>query len=572
MVAIGASLKPKLPTNKARRGCPVMAYAVAVVTGKRAANKWIRLACKRHIADIDAGHLRGLWWDQEAADHALEFFGFLKHSKGRWNEEPFVLADWQRFIVGSLFGWKRADGLRRFRIAFVEVPRKNGKTTLAAAIGLYLLVCDGEAGAEVYAAATKRDQAKLCFEDAKALVARNPDLGAIVERYRYSLQIPDARSKMEPLGADSDTLDGLNPFVAICDEIHAWKSRDMWDVLLTGMGAREQPLALAITTAGDFSESIYNELRGDAEQILEGVVEDDSSFGYIACLDADDDWLDESTYAKANPNYNVTIKPDELRDAIQRAKRSPSSINKTKRNRLGIRTGALDAWLRLDQFDKGSTPFDEAELLGLECFGGLDVANTSDLASFVLAFPVGQQRGQPVYRLKCWFWCPADGDTQAAEKLRRRLYPWEQAGLIEFTEGNSIDISRIEATILAVREKYQIKSIAYDPFNCESTAQRLAAEGLEMLRFPQNAGQYNEPSVAFERGIIDGRIGHNGNPVLRWMASNCVAFTNGAGLVMPSRKKSRDKIDGIVAAVMAVGCHLRSESEGPSIYETQGFD
>jgi phage terminase large subunit-like protein len=176
------------------------------------------------LDDLATAHERGLWWDQEAADHAIEFFQFLRHSKGKWNDEPFTLSPWQAFIVGSLFGWKRWDGLRRFRIAFVEIPRKNGKTTLAAGIGLYLLVCDGEAGAEIYSAATKKDQARLVFDDAKAFVAKSPHLAAIVTRWKAYLEIPEARSKFEALGADADSLDGLNPFVAICDEIHAWKS------------------------------------------------------------------------------------------------------------------------------------------------------------------------------------------------------------------------------------------------------------------------------------------------------------------------------------------------------------
>jgi phage terminase large subunit-like protein len=562
-----------LRPNTSRRSCPARRYAEAVIAGKIVVGKWVRLACERHLRDLASGHDRGLWWDQLAADHAVEFFGFLRHSKGRWNEEPFALAPWQAFIVASLFGWKRADGLRRFRIAFIELPRKNGKTTLAAAIALYLLVCDGEAGAEIYSAATKRDQAKLVFEDAKALVARCPELREIIQTFKYSLQIPAARSKFEPLGADADTADGLNPFVAVCDEIHAWKTRDLWDVLLTGMGSREQPLALAITTAGDFSDSIYNELHSDAEQVLEGVVSDDAVFGFIACLDAEDDWRDGTKWAKANPNLGVSLTRDELAEVIRRAERQPSSQNKVKRNRLGIRTSALNAWLRLDQWDRCGSPWDVAELDGRTCYGALDLASTSDLAAFVLAFPWGESRGQPVYRLKCQFWCPADADDQPSEKLRRTLFPWAQAGHVEMTEGGAIDHSAIEAAVLAAQSRYDVRGLCYDPFNCESTAQRLAAAGLAVKRFNQNMGYFNEPSRAFERAVIDGRLLHGGNPVLRWMASNCVALTNGAGLIMPSRKKSRSKIDGIVAGVMAVGCHLKSDSEdGPSVYETRGFD
>lgn len=573
MVASGQSRRLKHP-NRADKGCPVRLYAEGVVAGKIPACKWVRLAGQRHLDDLASGHERGLWWDQATADHAIAFFRFLRHSKGRWNDQPFVLSPWQAFIVGSLFGWKRWDGLRRFRIAFVEVPRKNGKTTLAAGIALYLFVCDGEAGAEIFSAATKRDQAKLVFEDAKAFVARSPDLAAIIERWKCSLTIPSARSKFEPLGADADSLDGLNPFVAVCDEIHAWKSRDLWDVLLTGMGAREQPLALPITTAGDFSDSIYNELHTDAEQVLEGVVQDDEIFGFIATTDSEDDWRDPIAWAKANPNLGISLREDELATVIKRAERQPSSQNKVKRNRLNIRTAALDAWLRLDLWDKCGAVFDEAELLAKPCYAGLDLANTQDLAAFVLAFPWEMSQGEPIYRLKCWFWCPGESDEFVGEKLRRKLFPWVQSHHVEFTDGTTIDQGRIADVILEAATKYEIKGVCFDPWNAGALSQQLAASGLAVEKFTQNSPTFNEPCRAFERAIAGGRLCHRGNPVLRWMASNCVTRTNGAGYMMPDRKRSRDKIDGIVAAVMAVAGEMRARfgDSGPSVYETRGVD
>jgi phage terminase large subunit-like protein len=571
---VDATAPPRLLPNAARDDCPVKAYALGVVAGTIPACKWVRLACERHLKDLDAAHDRGLWWDQTAADHAIEFFGFLRHSKGKWNDQPFELSPWQAFIVGSIFGWKKADGTRRFRIAFVEVSRKNGKTTLGAGIALYLFVCDGEAGAEIYSAATKRDQARLVFNDAKAFVAKSPHLSKIVQRWRASLTIDAARSKMEPLGADADTIDGLNPFVVICDEIHAWKSREMWDVLLTGMGARDQPLALVITTAGDFSESIYNELHTDVEQVLEGVVSDDEVFGFIATVDAEDDWRDRKAWAKANPNLGVSLREDELATVIKRAERQPSSQNKVKRNRLGIRTAALNAWLRLDLWDRCGAPFDHAELLGRPCFGGLDLANTSDLAAFCLAFPWGIHQGEPAYRLKWWFWCPADTDEPVGEKLRRKLYPWATSGHVEMTDGNQIDLGRVESVIKEAAGLYEVRGVCFDPWNAAATAQALEAFGLKVMKFSQNAPTFNEPARAFERAISAGRLFHGGNPVARWMASNCVARTNGAGYLMPDRKRSRDKIDGIPAAVMAVGCEMkaRGEDTGPSVYENRGFD
>ena len=569
---------PKIKAwNAAGPACPVVAYCEGVRSGAIVASKWIRFAVERHILDIETGRARGLWWDQEAAEHALSFFKLLRHSKGRWNDNRFELSPWQAFITGMIFGWKRRDGTRRFRRAFVDVPRKNGKTTYAAAIALYLLLCDGEAGAEIYAAATKRDQAKLVFEDAKALIAKSPDLAEHVERYRYAIMIPETRSKFEPLGADSDTLDGLNPFVAVCDEIHAWKSRDLWDVLETGMGAREQPLMFAITTAGSFEDSIYNTLRVSAEAMLEAVgqpkgLRDDGTFAFIACMDPEDDWLDSTKWAKANPNIGVSVQHDELRETIERAKNQPAMINITKRNRLGIRTNALNAWLRLDLWDRATANYELESLRGLPCYGGLDLSSTQDLAAFVLVFPVGGTAEKPVFRTRVWCWCPGEADSKSAEELRRRLFVWAPE-FIEFTSGSSVDIATIEDTIKRAQTEYDIKAVCFDPWQCEATAQRLVVGGLQMVKFPQNCATYNEPARAFERAVIDGRFEHGGNPLLRWMAGNCVIAENGAGMIMPSKRKSRDKVDAIVATVMAVGCHLKmGEKDDTSIYETQGFD
>jgi phage terminase large subunit-like protein len=570
---------PRLKPSEAAPGCRVFSYAQNVLSGRIPAAKWIKAACKRHLDDLAGAHERGLWWDDDAARRAFAFIeGFLVHSKGKWNKQPFILSPWQAFIVGCLFGWKRADGTRRFRIAFVDLPRKNGKTTLAAAIALYLFLCDGEAGAEIYSVATKRDQAKLVFNDARAMVGRSPDLSEVVTRYVHSLEIPEWRSKFEAVGADANTLDGLNPFFIIADEIHAWKSRDPWDVMLTGMGARQQPLALAITTAGDFADSIYNVLRSDAEQVLEGTAaptgDVDATFAFIATVDDPVKWTDPAEWAKANPNLGVSLDVKELSETIQRATRQPTEQNKVKRLRLGIRTTALDAWLRLDLWEAGSRPFDVAELDGKPCFGGLDLASTQDLASLVLAFPWGMERGEPVYRVLSWFWCPADADDYHAARLRRRILPWADAGLIELTTGNAIDHGRIEATVLDLAKRFDIRAIAYDPYNGEMLATRLTElGGLNLLRFPQNASQFNEPARALERAIAGGRLHHGGNPVLRWMASNAVAITNGAGHTMPARKKSRDKIDGVVALTMAVGANIRAGSDGgQSVYETRGFD
>ena len=555
---------------KSNYDCPARRYAEQVLEDRIPAGRWVKFACGRHIDDLSTGGKRGLWFDYKRASHFYSFCSHLRHSKGRWGRQPFKLEPWQHFIGGSLFGWKRRGGCRRFKIGFVEVPRKNGKTTFAAAIGNYILTCDGEAGAEIYSAATKRDQAKLVFADAKAFISGNQDLAERVQIYKHSLQIPSTRSKFEPLAAEAHSLDGLNPHLVIADEIHAWKDRSVWDVLLTGMGAREQPLALAITTAGDFSDSIYNELHNDAEQILEGVVEDDDFFAYVATIDPGDDWLDERAWAKANPNLGVSLRVEELRSELHRAKRLPASQNKQKRLRLGIRTSDLSAWLPMDCWELGGERFDEAELLGKSCGGGLDLANTQDLAAWAMVFPWGMDRGKPVFRHKIRYWCPEDARDNAAETLRRKLYPWAQAGYVEFTPGSAIDLERITQVILEDVECYKIEAVCYDPWNAEAVAQKLVAGGLNVQKFVQSAATYNAPAQVLESAILEGRFRHNGNPVFRWNASNCVARRNGNGYLMPDRKRSRDKIDGIPAtleALAAIGAAPES-----SVYETRGVD
>jgi phage terminase large subunit-like protein len=286
----------------AMRDDPVTAYACAVSEDKVPANRLVRLACKRHLEDLASGRGRGLRVDPAAARHAIEFFGFLRHSKGEWAGQTFELAPWQGFIVGALFGWRREDGLRRFRTAYCAVPRKNGKSSTAAGIGLYLLVADGEQGAEVYSAATSRDQARIVFDEARRMVASSPALNRRVETLINNLHVAATNSRFMPLSSDSSTMDGLNVHGAIIDELHAHKTRNVVDVLDTATGARRQPLLFEITTAGYDRHSICFEHHDYSIKVLEGIVHDDASFAFIAGADDGDDWTDPEVWQKANPN------------------------------------------------------------------------------------------------------------------------------------------------------------------------------------------------------------------------------------------------------------------------------
>src|SRR5512139_1249755 len=288
-------------------------YIDDVVAGRVVACHWVQAACQRHVDDLKHGAERGLHFDREAAEHVLKFFTILKHSKGEWAGRPLVLEPWQQFLIWTLFGWKRADGTRRFRTAYIEVARKNGKSTIGAGVGLYLLAADGEPGAEIYSAATKRDQARITHLEAVRMVKASPMLRKRIRTFRDNLNIEGTASKFEPLGADADTLDGLNIHGAIIDEIHAHKTREVWDKLDTGTGARRQPLMFGITTAGYDRQSLCWTLNEYSKKVLDGVIEDDTFFALIYTLDDGDDWQDETTWIKANPNLKVSKKNDDLR-------------------------------------------------------------------------------------------------------------------------------------------------------------------------------------------------------------------------------------------------------------------
>lgn len=546
--------------------CPVKSYADKVLRGKIPACKWVRLACQRHVNDLKTGKKRGLTWDAEDAQFAISFFKLLKHSKGKWGGQDFDLSPWQEFIVGSLFGWKRKDGTRRFRIAYCEIPRKNGKSTLASGVGLLLLIADNEAGAEIFSCATKRDQARLTHSEAKRMVKASKSLSKRVRVYKDNLSIDRTNSKYEPLGADADSLDGLNPHGIICDEVHAWKSRDLWDVLDTARGAREQPLTLAVTTAGSNQDSICGELHQFSKQVLEGFAEDDGHFAFICTIDEGDDWTDPKSWAKANPNLGVSISLAYLKEQLPKAKASIAAANAFKRLYLNIWTRTINGWLDMEAWNVcGKTTFDRAELRGRDCFGGLDLASTNDIAAFSLVFPWDTDRGKPVWRCLPFFWVPQNGHTNRERRLREILHPWAQAGFVKETEGDEIDFGVIETDIAELSREFNVLDIAFDPYNATKTSQNLQAEGLTVTKFVQNITNYNEPSQALEAAIVEGRFHHNNHPVLRWMAGNTASVTDGRGYIMPSRKKSLNKIDGIPATIMAMGKAMFHEDATPTL-------
>lgn len=540
-----------------------------MIAGEYPAGKLVRQACARHLRDLKEGPSRGLRWDAAAAQHVIDFFGFLKHSKGEWAGRPFVLEPWDQFIIGCPFGWKRADGTRRFRTAYVEVPRKNGKSTKLAGIGLYLLIADGEAGAEVYSSATKKDQARIVWSESERMVKSSPALSSRVGCFRNNLHITGTASKFEPLGADSNTLDGLNAHGNLVDELHAHRDRGVWDVLVTSMGARRQPMTYAITTAGTYEpESIGWELHDHAVKVAEGALDDDSFFCYVAAIDDDDEWTDPAVWAKANPNLGVSVKPEYLAQMCQDAINKPSFTNTFLRLHLDRWTQQVERWISMEKWNAVTAEVDPEALRTRPCWGGLDLSQKLDLAAFVLAFP----RDDGGFDLLPRFWCPESTILERSRKDRVQYDAWERDGLLIATPGEVIDYDFIRSEINELGKQYSIQEIAYDPWNAQQTATQLGeTDGFTMVAFRQGYASMSEPAKEFERLVVAGKLVHGGNPVLRWMASNVAKTEDPSGNIKPDKSKSREKIDGIVAAIMAIGrATLHTQPAEPAIYFVGG--
>lgn len=573
---------------------PAEVYARDVAAGRIVASKWVRLACKRHLRDLEVGKKRGLYFDPRAAQRALDFFRFLRHSKGEWAGQEFELGPWQQFIVYSLFGWKKSDGTRRFRVAHVEVARKNGKTTLWAGVGMYLFFADGEPGAEVYCAATKKDQARILFSEAERMRKASPALAQRISKFRDNMNVIATASKFEPLGSDEDTLDGLNIHGALVDELHAHKTRALWDVLDTATGARRQPLLAAITTAGFNRESICWKQHEYGERVLEGLVEDDSFFVYIACLDKDDDWDDEENWPKANPNLGISVKLDDLRRKANKAKNETTALNSFLRLHLNVWTQQNTRWMPLDKWNEcvgaslsGSDACVlrkeiEAELAGRRCYAALDLSSKIDLTCYLKLFPPIES--DPRWIVVPRFFMPEDNVQKRVKEDRIPYDVWIREGFIEATEGNVVDYDYIIRAVAGYddpvskqhlagdRDRYEILEIAFDPWNATQTANDLKKQDLVVVEFRQGYASMSEPTKHLMTLVLGKKLAHLGNPVLRWMAGNMVVKSDEAGNLKPNKDKSSEKIDGIVSLIMAIGRAIANpEPDGGSVYETRGI-
>lgn len=560
----------------------------ASAPAERALGKYEELCWARHDRDLalaypdgipadprDTKHPRGFWFDQAAGERVVYFIQrYCRHHKGQWAGQPFMLADWQAGALLILFGWKRPDGMRRFSMAYLEVPRKNGKSELAAAIGLYLTVADHEPGAEVYASATKKDQAKIVHGTAVEMVKRSPALRRWFGVFRNNLSVHRSASKFEPLGADSNTQDGLNPHGNIIDELHAHRDRALFDVLITAMGARQQPLTLMITTAGKYDpEAIGYQQHVHAQKVLEEHLEDDTLFAFIACADPEADWRKPETWATANPNIGISVRPEYLQEQAARAEAEPSFLPTFLRLHLNVWPQTRDAWLQMEKWnacDEDRPPAWHVarlqQLAGHACMVGMDLSSNLDITAVAYLFRHPGEVLEAVVR----YYVPEERIQWRAKKDRVPYEMWVKQGLMVATPGNVVDYEFIRADLKRQAAGLHLLEVGYDPWNATDLVTRLQADGLSLVEVRQGPATLSAACKELEKLVMAGKFRHGGHPILRWMASNVVLRRDVNDNIAPDKKHSADRIDGIAAIVTGLARVVR-RPDFRSIYETQGI-
>jgi phage terminase large subunit-like protein len=525
--------------------------------------KWIRLAAKRFLADVRRARRKRsppFVFDAWEANNACDFIEKLPHVEGVWKVPTISLEPSQIFFVVNLFGFRRPDGARRFTTGLFAVARKNAKSTLAAAIALYCYCYEDEVGPQVLSAATTGDQARIVFGVAKRMVEKVSDLreAFMLEPFANAIARYDLGGTFKPINAKASTQDGLNPSVLVFDELHAHKTRDLYDVLRSAAGARKNPLFLYTTTEGYESPGPWAEIRKFACQVLEGTVEADHFLAVYYAVDADDDDFDESAWQKANPLLGVSIQLDKMREYAREAKQQPGALAEFRIKRLNRQAAAAEAWIDIPRWKRCSGPVNLDELEGAPCWGGLDLGSTRDLTAWRLLWLVEGR----------WFtwgrrWVPEDAVHQRTERGTVPYASWVAQGLITQTPGNVADYEAIEAQIVADCERFQPRLVAFDAWNAAATANRMTAAGIEMRQFIQGPKSYAPAFKALEAAYRAGSLNHGGDPVLQWCAANLVPRYDANMNIAPDRKRSADKIDDLIALLMAFGLAAAAVEDEP---------
>jgi phage terminase large subunit-like protein len=555
---------------------PAEQYARDVLDGRILACEYVKLACQRYFDDREHGPDRGIYFKENKAKKAIKFFQFVKHSKGEWAGRKFELSPWQQFILWNAFGFYNADDTRRFNYVYIEVAKKNGKTTFLAGVGNFMLIADGEQGAEVYSAALTRDQAKKCFNAAQSMVRKSGELKKLATVYTHNIHVMTSASKFEPLSSDYDSIEGVNPHGGIIDEYHVQKNTGIYDTLKSAMGARRNPMIWIITTAG-FNKNLpcYTE-REKVIKILEGQIKQDNYFGIVYTLDdPDNEWEDPSTWIKSNPNMGISPSERFLKTEYEDVKNSPAKLTNFLTKNLNIWTDAEEIWIKDKDFMACSGPDYMHTMIqkleGKKCYGALDLASTRDITAFSLLFPHDDE----TFDFLLWCFVPEMTASERVKKDNVNYDVWIREGYIEQTPGNVTDYNYLFARLTGITkegsqtetpgilQQFDVQSIQYDRWNATQLVIDLIDKNVNMQQFGQGFASMSTPTKQIEELILAQRIRHGGNPVLRWMNRNVYIQKDPAGNMKIDKAKSSDKVDGMVCLAMSIGGYLMAQSDKP---------
>lgn len=546
-------------------------YIDDVLSGRVSACKYVRAACERQRNDLERLKNHPIYyWSPDHGARVCRFIERLPHVKGdkAKAKELFVLEPWQCFIITTIFGWRRKDtGGRRFKRAYVEVPRGNGKSALASGIGLYCLAADGEQGAEVYSAATTREQAKVVWETAKAMMQKRPEFAQKigVELSNHSIYQLSTHSFFKALSREANFHDGLNVHCAIIDELHAHKTRETYDVIETGAAKRTSSLIFVITTAGSDTTGICYEVRGHTVKVLEGL-EDDAQFGIIYTIDDGDDWTDPAIWQKANPNWNVSVLPDVFSSLAFKAMQTPSAQNNFKTKHLNVWVNADKAAFDMRAWDKcADLNLKIEDFAGEECIAGVDLASKIDIAAKARIFrrrvkkespPVtnGESDPKKQYEYHYYLFVTCYLPEAAVHDGRNSQYSgWELEGWFTVVPGDVLDFGLVREELEHDSRQFKLREVAYDPWQAEQMSQELRAEGITTVEVRPSVQNFSAPMKELDALMREGRLHHDGNPVMRWMVSNTVGHYDAKDNIYPRKEKPENKIDGVIATLMALG-------------------
>lgn len=531
-------------------------YARDVISGKIVACHWVKQACLRQLDDLANG-VPGFQFSVAFASRACVFIEHLRHIKGALAGTRIILEPWQIFILTTVFGWVDGEKKRRFRHVYIEVPRGNGKSALSSGVALYALAADGEGGAECYTFATTRDQARIVFDTSKAMVSMSPDLAREfgLTKQAHSVTVMKSGSVLMPKSAEGSTLDGLNTHIAVIDELHAHKTRELYDVVVTSLGKRRQPLLWVITTAGFDNAGICYEVRTMVTRVLDRTVIDDAQFGIIYTIDPDDDWRTEAALKKANPNWGVSVMPAEVMRLQRTAMELPSSQNNFKTKHLDVWCSASAAWMDSNAWAAcEDTGLDLADFEGCPCWIGLDLAAKNDITAKVRLFPY--KDGFAVF---AEYYLP----KISIEKATNSQYSgWEIEGRLTATDGAMTDMKVVEEGLREDLSRFDVQAIGFDPWNALSLSTSLANDGAPMVEYRNTVEKFSDPMKRVEAMVQGGKLRHGDDPVMRWMMGNVVAKRDAKDNIFPRKERYENKIDGVVALIMAVGLAGVPEEKG----------